>query len=287
MRRRPRVHPPPAGAIGAPWRSDRRFEGPDGPLASTRRAAGGAAIALPALEIMFDRHRKPYAQATTIPKRYVVCFGGQSLGGDGDPLHNDYVPNTVGANYDLKSALAPLAPVQADVSVVSGISDPDRERRHRPRGRPARRLPRLVAEPAAVGRPFADEHRVGRADVRSGRRRRHRRHHAVQVAGLPGPGGVVPVRLRAVRSRHDLVQGEPVGRQPAGDPSRWSARRWRSTPCSTTSRRPTTRRPPPRQDFLLRSAQERARPGQRKSPEADGEPAARHRRPAAPVAPLR
>src|SRR5678815_5585577 len=67
---------------------------------------------------------RSYAQSTPIPKRYVVCFGGQSLGGDGDPLHNDYVPNTVGANYDLKSALAPLAPVQADVSVVSGLSIP-------------------------------------------------------------------------------------------------------------------------------------------------------------------
>jgi len=88
------------------------------------RAAGGAAITLPALEIMFDRHGTSYAQSMPIPKRYVVCFGGQSLGGDDDPLHNDYVPNTIGANYDLKSALAPLAPVQADVSVVSGISIP-------------------------------------------------------------------------------------------------------------------------------------------------------------------
>ena len=99
------------------------------------RGTGGAAITLPALEIMFDRHRKSYAQAMTIPKRYVVCFGGQSLGGDGDPLHNDYVPNTVGANYDLKSALAPLAPVQADVSVVSGI--PSRPRTAAPSRRPA------------------------------------------------------------------------------------------------------------------------------------------------------
>src|SRR5678815_6093016 len=83
-------------------------------LTFTRRAmlrgAGGAAITLPALDIMFNRHGTSYAQSTPIPKRYVVCFGGQSLGGDGDPLHNDYVPNTVGANYDLKSALAPLAP---------------------------------------------------------------------------------------------------------------------------------------------------------------------------------
>jgi hypothetical protein len=88
------------------------------------RGAGGAAISLPVLEIMFDGNGRSFAQSAAPPKRYMVCFGGQSLGGDGDPLHNDYVPNTVGANYDLKSALAPLAPVQADVSVVSGLSIP-------------------------------------------------------------------------------------------------------------------------------------------------------------------
>jgi hypothetical protein len=98
------------------------------PLRITRRSAlkglGGAAISLPALEIMFDRNGEAYAQGQPVPKRYIVAFGGQSLGGDGDPLHNDYVPTTVGPNYDLKSALAPLAPVQSEVSVVSGLSIP-------------------------------------------------------------------------------------------------------------------------------------------------------------------
>ena len=88
------------------------------------RSAGGAAIALPALDIMSNRRGAAYAQSSQLPKRFIVCFGGQSLGGDGDPLHNDYVPNTVGRNYDLKSALAPLAPVQAEVSVVSGLAIP-------------------------------------------------------------------------------------------------------------------------------------------------------------------
>jgi len=88
------------------------------------RGIGGAAVTLPALDIMFDRRGTSYAQAAAPPRRYIVCFGGQSLGGDGDPLHNDYVPNTVGPNYDLKSALAPLAPVQNEVSVVSGLSIP-------------------------------------------------------------------------------------------------------------------------------------------------------------------
>ena len=65
---------------------------------TTSHAAGHGrrASALPALEIMLDG-KGSLAQATPIPKRYLVCFGGQSLGGDGDPLHNDYVPNTVGA----------------------------------------------------------------------------------------------------------------------------------------------------------------------------------------------
>src|SRR5260370_37959136 len=73
---------------------------------------------------MFDCQGTAYAQGQSIPKRYLVCFGGQSLGGDGDPLHNDYVPNTGGPNYDLKSALPPLAAVPSEVSLVSGLSIP-------------------------------------------------------------------------------------------------------------------------------------------------------------------
>ena len=91
---------------------------------SLLRGLGGAAVALPTLEVMLDGNGKAYAQGTPLPKRYLVCFGGQSLGGDGDPLHNDYVPTTVGRNYDLKSALAPLAPVKDEVSVVSGLHIP-------------------------------------------------------------------------------------------------------------------------------------------------------------------
>jgi hypothetical protein len=87
------------------------------------QGAGGAAIALPALDVMFDHNGQAFAQAAP-PKRYLVCFCGQSLGGDGDPLHNDYVPKTIGPNYDLKSALMPLAPVQSEISVVSGLSIP-------------------------------------------------------------------------------------------------------------------------------------------------------------------
>ncbi len=85
------------------------------------KGLGGAAIGLPLLEAMVDADP---ALAQTPPKRYVVCFGGQSMGADNDPLHDDYVPTKVGAGYDLKTALAPLAAVQSEVSVISGLRIP-------------------------------------------------------------------------------------------------------------------------------------------------------------------
>ena len=56
--------------------------------------------------------------------RYLVMFCGQSLGADFDPLHNDFVPDKLGRDYDLKTALAPLSgfgDVRQEVSVVSGL----------------------------------------------------------------------------------------------------------------------------------------------------------------------
>jgi hypothetical protein len=97
-------------------------------FALSRRAvlqgAGKIAIALPWLEQMVEG--QALAQTTAIPKRFVVVFDGQSLGAGGDPLHNDFVPNTIGRNYDLKSALAPLGTlgVRDQVSVVSGLRIP-------------------------------------------------------------------------------------------------------------------------------------------------------------------
>ncbi|MFN7132972.1 MAG: DUF1552 domain-containing protein [Myxococcales bacterium] len=85
------------------------------------KGIGGMAVALPALEAMFAPST---ARASTVPKRYVVCFNGQSLGADNDPLHNEYFPNKLGADYDLKAAIAPLAPVKNEVSVVSGLKIP-------------------------------------------------------------------------------------------------------------------------------------------------------------------
>jgi hypothetical protein len=96
----------------------------------TRRALlkgiGGTALGLPFLEAMIPA-RTASAGALRIPKRFIVCFGGQSLGGDNDPVHNYYVPNTIGANYDLKLALAPLANhnnIKNEITVVSGLKIP-------------------------------------------------------------------------------------------------------------------------------------------------------------------
>ncbi|MDP1826893.1 MAG: DUF1552 domain-containing protein [Archangium sp.] len=87
------------------------------------RGLGGVAVSLPLLEIMLDG--KAFAQAAPAPpKRYLVFFDGQSLGADNDPLDNDFVPNTVGRNYELKSALAPLGALKNDVSVISGLKIP-------------------------------------------------------------------------------------------------------------------------------------------------------------------
>lgn len=85
------------------------------------KGAGGAALSLPLLEAMF--RNDAFAQSLT-PRRYIVCFGGQSMGADNDPVHNLFVPDTVGANYDLKVGTQPLASVKNDVSIVSGLRIP-------------------------------------------------------------------------------------------------------------------------------------------------------------------
>jgi hypothetical protein len=91
---------------------------------SVLKGAGGVTLALPFLELMSDRGGRAFAQSADAPLRYLVCFGGQSMGADNDPLHDDYVPDIVGPDYDLKSALAPLAGVKNEVSVVSGLRIP-------------------------------------------------------------------------------------------------------------------------------------------------------------------
>ena len=85
---------------------------------------GGTIVGLPLLECMLNKHGDAFAQTgEPIPTRFIVCFGGHSLGADNDPVHNMFVPDTVGPNYDLKLATQPLGDhgVQEHVTVVSGL----------------------------------------------------------------------------------------------------------------------------------------------------------------------
>jgi hypothetical protein len=69
---------------------------------------------------MLNSHGTAFAAGGAIPKRYFLGLIGQALSGD-SATYNLYVPDTVGANYDLKLALEPLASVKQYVSVVSGM----------------------------------------------------------------------------------------------------------------------------------------------------------------------
>ena len=93
---------------------------------SILKGIGGTVLGLPFLEAMSPFARIAHAQGNT-PKRFIVCFGGQSLGADNDPVHNLYAPDTVGADYDLKVALAPFAnhgTIKNEITVVSGLKIP-------------------------------------------------------------------------------------------------------------------------------------------------------------------
>jgi hypothetical protein len=87
------------------------------------KGAGGVTVALPLLEMMLDSEP---ALAGTAPARYLVLWGGQSMGADGDPLDNLFVPDAVGAAYDLKTATQPFADygVENEITIVSGLSIP-------------------------------------------------------------------------------------------------------------------------------------------------------------------
>src|SRR5262245_48369911 len=98
------------------------------------RGLGGAVVPLPALEAMLNTSGTAYAQdASPVAKRYVVCFGGMSLGAGHDNSRPPVIPMNAGRDYDLPIALQPFAglpslqnnqPVQNEISVVSGLRIP-------------------------------------------------------------------------------------------------------------------------------------------------------------------
>lgn len=96
---------------------------------SVLKGIAGAALGLPVLDVMLNSHGTAFASEHdgALPTRYAVFFGGQSLGADNDPVHNLYVPDRIGRDYDLKTALAPLAlygNIRDEVTVVSGLEIP-------------------------------------------------------------------------------------------------------------------------------------------------------------------
>jgi hypothetical protein len=84
-----------------------------------RGVLGGAAVALglPTLEIFLHHNGEAYAGGDAFPKRFGIWFWGNGIGAD--PAN--WVPTGTGANYTLSPIMAPLAPVQGDITVVSGL----------------------------------------------------------------------------------------------------------------------------------------------------------------------
>lgn len=95
------------------------------------RGAGGIAVALPALEIMMPSgSARAGGSAAT---RYLIGFCGASTGRrdgnyttDEQPTADLVVPDALGAKYDVKRAVTPLADfgIVEDVSIVSGLHIP-------------------------------------------------------------------------------------------------------------------------------------------------------------------
>jgi hypothetical protein len=105
---------------------------------------GGAAVALglPMLDVFMNHHGEALASGDPFPRRFGLWTWGNGIGAD----PSLWVPTGTGASYQLSPILAPLAPVQQDITVVSGL---------------------------AVYQPNIDPHGTGPAAVLAGCRREH------------------------------------------------------------------------------------------------------------------
>lgn len=103
------------------------------------RGIGGAAVGLPVLECMLNGNGNAYAQGMPIPRRYVLLFAGQSIGGDGWPKNRSRIrgtnvteeghfiaPAQTGRGYTPTTPLQDLAAANllGDFSVVSNLRIP-------------------------------------------------------------------------------------------------------------------------------------------------------------------
>lgn len=82
----------------------------------------GAAVALPALDVMLNSHGTAFAQGMAFPKRFVVWFFGNGV------LKSKWIPAQTGGNWQLTEQLQPLVDasrgidLKSYVSVVSGYN---------------------------------------------------------------------------------------------------------------------------------------------------------------------
>jgi hypothetical protein len=102
------------------------------------KGVGGVLVGLPVLECMLDSKGVAYAQGQqALPKRYAIVFAGQAIGGDGWAKDSQMVagvrstqsghfiaPAQTGAGYTITTPLQPLAALQNDFSILSGMRIP-------------------------------------------------------------------------------------------------------------------------------------------------------------------
>jgi hypothetical protein len=93
-------------------------------------------VGLPLLDAALNDGGTAFADGTSIPKRYLLAFGGFPLGTDdgngGVSGPASFVPAALGANYDLGAAIAPFAQhgdVRQRISIVSGMKIPSQAKK--------------------------------------------------------------------------------------------------------------------------------------------------------------
>ena len=82
-------------------------------------------VGLPPLAAMLNNHGTAYAAGaagkvseTAIPTRFVLWFNGNGI------PERYWIPAETGSDYALTPCLAPLAPFQKDVHIISGLDNP-------------------------------------------------------------------------------------------------------------------------------------------------------------------
>ena len=86
-------------------------------------AGAAVRVRLPALDAMFNGGGTAYAAASrlgdsSIPKRFLIWFNGNGI------PERYWIPTATGSSYNLTPCLQPLARLQRDIHVISGLDSP-------------------------------------------------------------------------------------------------------------------------------------------------------------------